>query len=152
MQINKLKYQWRSFLLIAVYITLSIVFSGCGTSRMIKDFTSDGCSLFPDGSWCECCFEHDISYWYGGTPEDRKEADRALRQCVKEKTGSGILAWMMYRGVRAGGHPVFPTWYRWGYGWDYGRMYQTLTEEEFKAAEEKLIQYFLQHPETFCEK
>jgi hypothetical protein len=27
----------------------------------------------------------------------------------------------MYAGVRAaGGSGVFPTWYRWGYGWPYG--------------------------------
>jgi len=32
--------------------------------------------------------------------------------------------------VRVGGHPVFPTWYRWGFGWPYERGYAPLTAEE----------------------
>lgn len=48
----------------------------------IGDFTSDGCSLFPDGNlrdrtlWCECCFRHDIAYWQGEKKEDRLNADK----------------------------------------------------------------------------
>ena len=54
----------------------------------ISDFTSDGCSLFPDRSlidesdWCDCCLVHDIAYWKGGTEEERLAADLALRECV----------------------------------------------------------------------
>src|SRR5258706_9019152 len=36
----------------------------------------------------------------------------------------------MYDGVRVGGHPVFPTWYRWGFGWPYKRGYARLTTGE----------------------
>ena len=84
----------------------------------LSDFTSDGCSLFPDSSlinsddWCVCCLEHDIAYWKGGTEAERLAADQALRDCVIEKTGNKQLAEAMYVGVRMGGSPYFQTWYR----------------------------------------
>lgn len=39
----------------------------------LDDFSSDGCSQFPDGTftqenlWCDCCITHDIAYWQGGS-------------------------------------------------------------------------------------
>ena len=66
----------------------------------------------------------------GGTTEERRNADYALQACVLERTGNKTLAEMMYKGVRAGGHPAFPAWYRWGYGWRYGRGYAPLTQQE----------------------
>jgi hypothetical protein len=124
------------------------ILAGCSRSGQIDDFTSDGCSLFPDHSliseedWCDCCLEHDIAYWMGGTKEERLAADIALRECVLEKTGNAELAEVMYHGVRMGGSPYFYTWYRWGYGWDYDRNYQPLTQEERAIAEAKLKAYF----------
>src|SRR5262245_42851965 len=44
-------------------------------------FTTDGCSVWPDGSWRECCLVHDVAYWCGG-PEERVRADQDLRSCV----------------------------------------------------------------------
>ncbi len=114
----------------------------------LKDFTSDGCSLFPDRSlidakdWCDCCFEHDIAYWQGGTEEQRLAADKQLRACVLIKTGDPILADAMFNGVRIGGSPWFYNWYRWGYGWSDRRHYQALTLEEQGMVTEKLIEYF----------
>lgn len=81
-------------------------------------FTSDGCSAFPDRCWVDCCVEHDMAYWCGGTMADRCAADRKLRQCVTEKT-NGAFATMMYVGVRAGGLECLPFPWRWGYGWDW---------------------------------
>ncbi len=49
------------------------------------DFVTDGCSASPDGSWVECCIEHDFAYWCGGPYEERVEADRVLGACVAEK-------------------------------------------------------------------
>lgn len=124
----------------------------------LKAFTSDGCSLFPDGTvqdralWCDCCLEHDIAYWQGGTREDRLRADKALRDCVLARTRSRALATAMYEGVRAGGNPAFPTWYRWGYGWDFGRGYKPLTEQEKKSVREKLAAYREKHPEGYCKE
>ena len=119
---------------------------GVSESRL-ADFTSDGCSLFVDGTfekpelWKECCLLHDMAYWRGGTEEERKQADLAFKACVEKKTGDAALANLMYEAVRAGGAPHFPTWYRWGYGWPIGRGYKALTPEEEKLADEKLEAY-----------
>jgi hypothetical protein len=132
--------------------------SGCVTEAELGDFWSDGCSLFPDGTlqdrslWCDCCFNHDIAYWRGGTEEERKAADQTLRACVLEHIGNNTLATTMYDGVRVGGSPVFPTWYRWGYGWEYGRGYEPLTQEEQKQAAEKLDRYKQTHSSGYCRK
>ena len=113
----------------------------------LKPFSSDGCSLFPDSStitshdWCDCCLQHDMAYWRGGTAEQREEADQLLRQCVANKTGNSALATLMYEGVRVGGSPYFNTWYRWAYGWRTDRNYQALTESENKLAERLMAEY-----------
>ena len=113
----------------------------------LADFTSDGCSLFLDGTfeqpdlWKECCRLHDIAYWRGGTKKEREQADLSFKKCVEKKTGNPQLAELMYQAVRAGGAPYFPTWYRWGYGWPVGRGYQELSSEELKMVEDKLSVY-----------
>ena len=106
----------------------------------LGDFKSDGCSLFPDGSYYSCCYVHDFAYWPGGAAEDRKDADRALRSCVREITGSGFLATIMYLGVRLGGGPGHDTTYRWGFGWPYPyrKDYSPLTPEERKQLAAKI--------------
>jgi hypothetical protein len=143
----------RSILLI---IALSLFAIAPASAADLHDFTSDGCSLFPDGNfkdrglWCDCCLAHDISYWRGGTKEDRKHADETLRACVLERTGSKVLTDLIYDGVRAGGHPAFPTWYRWGYGWKYGKKYAPLTEQENQQVRAKLDAYYAKHPSGYC--
>lgn len=124
------------------------IFGGCTPQNSLKDFTSDGCSLFPDRDliteqdWCECCFEHDILYWQGGTKEERLLADTKLKDCVLERTHNEILAGTIYHGVRVGGSPYFYNWYRWGYGWSYERKYKPLTDAEKKIVKQKLDKYF----------
>ena len=86
-------------------------------------FRFDGCSWWPDGSSRECCQRHDYAYWCGGSRERRKEADAELRRCVAEKTGSDAYGWLMEAGVRVGGHPVVPLYFRWGYGHGYSGSY-----------------------------
>lgn len=78
-----------------------------------RPFRTDGCSRWPDGSWLDCCVEHDIAYWCGGTRDERRRADAALRECVSETSSLGLA---MYVGVRVGGHPWWPARFRWGYG------------------------------------
>ena len=48
----------------------------------------------------------------------------ALRDCVSRATG-GVLPELMRAGVRVGGAPWHPVPWRWGYGWDYCRGYDT---------------------------
>ena len=43
----------------------------CGPGRL-------GDWLVPDGPWAEVCKRHDEAYKKGGTPEDRKKADKAM--------------------------------------------------------------------------
>ncbi len=119
-----------------LFVSVFLLFSCGSTKHILKPFHSDGCSLFPDQNlithkdWSDCCLEHDIAYWRGGTKAQRVAADSLLRICVLKKTGSKKLADLMYKGVRIGGSPHFPTWYRWGYGWNYMRGYAPLTREE----------------------
>lgn len=128
-------------LLVAAVLGVGLV--GCG--RTLKPFTSDGCSSFPDGTfehkelWLQCCTAHDVAYWKGGTYNDRLEADKALQMCV-HNVGEPEIALLMLAGVRVGGSPLWPTTYRWGYGWPYPKWYGELSAEEIaeiKAQEAK---------------
>ena len=125
--------------IIAVICTL---LTGC-SERMIKPFTSDGCSAFPDGTfthnelWLQCCTAHDLSYWKGGTYTQRLTADKELQQCVAA-VGQQRIADVMLAGVRVGGTPYLPTSFRWGYGWPFPRGYRELTTAEKNMAEEQL--------------
>jgi hypothetical protein len=85
-------------------------------------FRFDGCSWWPDGDYRDCCQTHDYAYWCGGSAEMRAAADDTLRACVAERRGAayGRLMWL---GVRAGGHPVVPLYFRWGYGHAYSGCY-----------------------------
>jgi hypothetical protein len=145
-------------LLFLILLSLLAVSSGCASVKVsdLREFASDGCSLFPDGTirdrakWCECCLLHDIAYWRGGTEEERKRSDEALRDCVFARSKQALLAETIYMGVRAGGHPAFPAGYRWGYGWPYGRGYKSLLEEEQFQVRKKLEDYWERHPEGYC--
>lgn len=123
----------------------------------LNPFSSDGCSLFPDSSamtshdWCDCCVQHDITYWRGGTEKQREQADQLLRECVAAKTGNGALATLMYEGVRVGGSPYFHTWYRWGYGWTADRHYEPLTAAENELADRLMTEYQNSESISVCE-
>lgn len=112
----------------------------------IHPFTSDGCSLFPDGYadmrdlWLPCCIEHDKAYWQGGTWQQRLNADRQLKYCVA-RLGEPLIAELMLNGVRIGGSPFWPTRFRWGYGWDYLRGYKALDNSEKQSVQEALREY-----------
>ncbi len=84
-------------------------------------FSTDACSAWPDGDSRLCCIEHDAAYWCGGSGEARAAADRALRCCVAAR--SGVLGWLMWSGVRVGGHPALPLPWRWGYGRPWPAFY-----------------------------
>ena len=101
----------------------------------LKAFTSDGCSVFPDGTmdqkslWLACCQHHDFDYWQGGTYQQRLASDKRLKECVIQ-VGEPTIAALMLAGVRIGGTPYLPTSFRWGYGWSYPRLYGVLSIEE----------------------
>jgi len=87
-------------------------------------FTTDGCSVWPDGDWVDCCVEHDLAYWCGGDAEARATADEGLRSCIGG-LGYPRMAQWVYMGVRIGGHPLLPFPWRWGYGWDWPYRYDS---------------------------
>lgn len=79
-------------------------------------FTTDGCSMVPDGNALACCIEHDVQYWCGGSLRERKAADLAFRECLTESTGP-LAAGVMFVGVRIASWPRVPFGWRWGYGY-----------------------------------
>lgn len=109
-------------------------------SLQLKPFVSDGCSSFPDGTyeqkelWLACCTRHDYEYWKGGTVHQRLDSDRALRHCVAQQ-GEPEIAFIMLVGVRIGGSPWLPTPFRWGYGWEFPKLYGELTEIELEEVD-----------------
>lgn len=135
MHINKL-----IFVIGALLLTVNIA-----SAESLSPFTTDGCSAFPDGDlknnnkWINCCIKHDFAYWKGGTADEREQADLELKQCVVD-IGEPELAELMHLGVRLGGSPYFPTWYRWGYGWSFLRGYEPLSNEEKEQVRERLIE------------
>ena len=100
---------------------------GWPAGRPTEPFRTDGCSMWPDAmftgeSWQACCVTHDIAYWCGGTCTMRKAADEELERCV----GDHYQTWMgalMKPGVRVGGPPWIPAYWRWGYGHEYPAGY-----------------------------
>ena len=93
--------------------------------RPDTDFVSDGCSggmswfwrtfLRRPPPWEGACFAHDLAYWYGGSPADRRQADICLAAQVTQ-SGYPIIAAMMYYAVRFGGMPHWQFSWRWSYG------------------------------------
>lgn len=86
-------------------------------------FTTDGCSLAPDGPWAPCCLEHDATYWCGGSAAERRRADRRLARCARDHGASAFAAAMAVAATRVGGVPWSGLPWRWGYGWDGLRGY-----------------------------
>lgn len=136
-----------AYLSYTLYIAFLFLIVSCSSDDSLTPFSSDGCSLFPDASlisnhdWCECCLEHDMAYWQGGTISQRQQADIKLKHCVLDRSDDPVLANVMYEGVRFGGSPYFYNWYRWGYGWPYERKYQVLTKKEQTQVTQYLNDY-----------
>lgn len=84
----------------------------------ITPFTTDGCSMYPDGGWLECCIAHDIDYWCANPRTTRAAADRALKVCVAEHSNA-FNGQLTYLGTRLFGHGALPFSWRWGYGYPW---------------------------------
>jgi hypothetical protein len=112
--------------------------------NQIQPFASDGCSASPNGvpyesnkKWLHCCVEHDVSYWKGGTSEEKLNADKTFESCVTKESNS-IIGKIMYLGVRGGGSQGGPTSWNWGYGWVVPRGYVALSETELFFVNQQL--------------
>lgn len=120
-----------------------------GVGAQLVPFTTDGCSLFPDGTaqdprrWQACCVRHDEAYYLGGTRAERAVADRALRDCVTAACSSQVGD-LMWSGVTLGGSPMFATPWRWGYAWSGSGAadYRMLTPGERRAARSQIDRFW----------
>lgn len=130
----------------AVLLLSALALRANAETNTLHDFTSDGCSMSPDGvvvlfstAYVPCCVNHDMAYWQGGTKAEKLAADLILKECIKSKSNS-FVAEIYYRGVRMGGGPNLPTSYHWGYGWEKKRGYRHLSQKERALAADKLSQ------------
>ncbi len=107
-----------ALIILAATIFATSVNPQMATNEAPSDFRSDGCSIFPDGNYRECCEIHDLDYFRGGTARERRQSDRRLYRCVRSKKGwqNEIAAPVMYLGVRVFGVSILPTPFRWGFG------------------------------------
>ncbi len=121
-------------------------------SSEINSFVTDKCTLSPQSylpftsneGWTHCCIEHDIAHWAGGNEDARMQADKRLKQCMKNVKGPAEL---FYRVVRVFGHPTqlmgnpkgrtSP----WGYGWNYYIGHDELTIDQKNSVCNKLEQW-----------
>ena len=103
----------------------------------LASFTTDGCSMYPNGTWLHCCLAHDLSYWAGGTVDEKNEVDHELAQCLA-KNGSTLNTKVMTGGVQIGGgaNNVLP--WAWGYGWKKNLGYASLNSHELKEVETQM--------------
>ena len=110
------------FIFFLLCLSASSAFAQTNSSSLIEPipatFKSDGCSLFPDGGYRDCCVTHDYAYYNGGSWTKRWQADKKLFKCVAGKKGfeHKIIAPLMWLGVRVGGVSWLPTSFRWGFG------------------------------------
>ncbi|MGI8470551.1 MAG: FAD-binding oxidoreductase [Pyrinomonadaceae bacterium] len=110
-----------SFIFIVSAISLSAQTksnSALSAQTFPENFKSDGCTHFPDGDYLDCCVQHDLAYFKGGSWKERWRADGQLKKCVAARNGwwHKPLSLMMWSGVRIGGVPFLPTPFRWGFG------------------------------------
>jgi hypothetical protein len=109
----------------------------------LKPFETDGCTLFIDGPpnesglWRNCCVEHDLRYWFGGSDVDMDATDLRLKSCV-DKVAGATWASLIYSGVRTGHHSPIKNKYQWSWGWAKKREYKKLNPEEVNVVKAEL--------------
>lgn len=111
--------------------------------KILRPFTTDGCSLSPDGapsleqftSWQDCCVAHDTAYWLGGAKTEKNIADSIFKKCIADKKFNKIANIYKFF-VQIFGGPETGTTFRWGYGWNYKRPYGPISRQEYRQVEE----------------
>jgi len=86
-------------------------------------FVYDGCTLFPNTlpglDLKEACFGHDVAYYHGGSKEERKAADKRLKEEASAQGLFGqIMQYPVYIGVRIFGDSFLTKLFNahWGFG------------------------------------
>lgn len=118
------------------------------STGQLKTFKTDYCTGFPEGTfskpnlWKDCCYDHDLRYWFGGSKADELLADQNLGACVSRKTGSNFYGNLMYYAVRTGHYSPIKHSTKWGWGWGANRSnYRELSniEKEYIVNELELL-------------
>jgi hypothetical protein len=106
------------------FFAFGIFLSLPSQAAQLRPFHTDACTYFPNGTrehkelWKDCCIQHDLYLWAGGSRDDRMAVDQQLKECVLAK-GAPVPAWVMYLGVRMGSHsPIRYKEFEWGNAWN----------------------------------
>lgn len=132
--------QVRFWLHVVMRIALLLLLSFASTQALaveLRPFTTDGCTLAPDGTprrpqlFRQCCVAHDLRFWGGGTKAERDRADLELRACISDIAGP-LVGEAYYAGVRAGQYvlPYHNPLKRWGNAWYERDGYRQLSAIE----------------------
>lgn len=122
-------------LTILSFFTFSPIVSAQRPALELKPFSTDGCTLFINGPsdrpnlWRDCCVEHDLRYWFGGSKDDRDSTDLRLKACV-EKVAGANWAKIIYVGVKTGHLSPIKNKTQWNWGWKEKREYGPLSTDE----------------------
>jgi hypothetical protein len=126
-------------------------------SVFVKPFETDFCTGYKEGTskvpllWADCCKEHDLYLWAGGTRKQRRQADRRLRKCVRDK-GAPIHGIIMWLGVRIGKlSPIKIKGHQWGNAWGHKVRREKLSKDEIKALQQSLTQHSDLSPEQIID-
>ena len=147
------------FIIILTNFTI-FTFASLTYANELKPFVTDYCTMFVDGTssrptlWRDCCVEHDIRYWFGGTNANKDKADTELKACVKKVAG---ITWanLIYVGVRAGHFSPIKGKYKWSWGWENKRNNnEEITDQEKSYIKEELrrLPYSSEMIEQFIQK
>ncbi len=109
-------------ILIIIHFTtlfMSVLFTRNNTKVQIQyPFASDGCTLYIDWDYRDCCEAHDRAYWQWGPMYKKLLADANLYACIAERWHDFRENWM-FAWVLFGWNPGIPTNFRWGFGYPY---------------------------------
>ena len=131
----------QQYLLLMFLLVSGSAFAG---PESLTSFKTDYCTNYPEGTrekpnlWKNCCLEHDMYYWAGGSRAERDQADLGLRDCVAKK--DEVQSQIIYYGVRFGS--LSPMKYpdkKWNNGWRSRPDYQKLTEDDTDRIEAEIL-------------
>ena len=124
-----------------------IAVAGCSADgpQDLQPFRTDRCSMSPDLDFGDCCVAHDYLYWKGGTSQARAEADRQLRTCIGERSDRPAVRRVYHAFVRLGGHQIWRTPFRWGFGWPGTRPADPLGPGELAQVKARTFEYLTEH-------
>ncbi len=131
----------KSLSMIIIFLSISFTINAHANLAL---FETDFCTMFVEGTkenpelWKDCCIEHDLRYWFGGSSKDQDLADERLKACV-EKKGEKTWAIIMYNAIRLGHYSPVKHKYQWSWGWITKREKKALNAEEKELVKSEIL-------------